>query len=104
MQGVPIALCSFYRMLNRLPIISSLNNMGLYVMMLFAISMFMGRKGLKYYKLTLLPLWLALLFVVLAPMIKNQPRYSWGLIYMMPTIVAMYMHLLEDKDTDDIKE
>ncbi len=94
-QGFPIVICSMYRFLNRVPVFSTLNNLCVYVFMLFAIALFMKRKDLSYYKPALVPLWLSLLFIVLAPMIVDQPRYSWAIFYLMPLIVAMYMRLLD---------
>lgn len=95
MQGFPILICSMYRALNKMPIISSLNNLCLYVLMMFVLTLFMKRNGLKKYNLSMLPIWLSLLFIILAPMVKDQPRYSWAIIYLMPTYVAMYMRLLD---------
>ena len=97
-DGLAITICSMYRMLNQMPIISTLNNLCAYVFLMFAISLFLKRKGLKEYRLALVPLWLSFIFIFLAPMIADQPRYSWAIFYLMPTIVAMYMHLIEKKE------
>ncbi len=99
-DGLAITICSMYRMLNRMPVISTLNNLCVYVLLMFAISLFLKRKGLKEYRLALVPLWLTFIFIFLAPMIADQPRYSWAIFYLMPTIVAMYMHLVEKETVD----
>lgn len=96
-DGLAITICSMYRMLNQMPVISTLNNLCAYVFLMFAISLFLKRKGLKEYRLAFVPLWLSFIFIFLAPMIADQPRYSWAIFYLMPTIVAMYMHLIEKK-------
>ncbi|MBR4670041.1 MAG: hypothetical protein IKO84_05535 [Butyrivibrio sp.] len=97
-QGFPIVICSMYRFLNRVPIFSTLNNLCIFVFILFAISLFMKRKNLSSYKPALAPLWLSLIFIILAPMIVDQPRYSWAIFYLMPMIMAMYMRLLDTKE------
>ena len=99
-DGLAITICSMYRMLNQMPIISTLNNLCAYVFLMFAISLFLKRKGLKEYRLALVPLWLSFIFIFLAPMIADQPRYSWAIFYLMPTIMAMYMHLVEKETVD----
>lgn len=99
-DGLAITICSLYRMLNQMPIISTLNNLCAYVFLMFAISLFLKRKGLKEYRLALVPLWLSFIFIFLAPMIADQPRYSWAIFYLMPTIMAMYMHLVEKEPVD----
>ena len=99
-DGLAITICSMYRMLNQMPVISTLNNLCAYVFLMFAISLFLKRKGLKEYRLALVPLWFSFMFIFLAPMIANQPRYSWAIFYLMPTIVAMYMHLIEKEAVD----
>lgn len=96
-DGLAITICSLYRMLNQMPVISTLNNLCAYVFLMFAISLFLKRKDLKEHRLALVPLWLSFIFIFLAPMIADQPRYSWAIFYLMPTIVAMYMHLIEKK-------
>lgn len=99
-DGLAITICSMYRMLNQMPVISTLNNLCAYVFLMFAISLFLKRKELKEYRLALVPLWLSFIFIFLAPMIVDQPRYSWAIFYLMPTIVAMYMHLVEKEPVD----
>ena len=94
-QGFAVFICSMYRFLNKLPLISTLNNLCVYVFMMFAISFFMKSKKKTYYSIAMLPLWLSLLFIVLAPMIVDQPRYSWAIFYLMPMMMALYMHLLD---------
>lgn len=95
MQGLPIMICSFYRMFNSLPIISSLNNLALYVIVMLSIMLFMINKKLSRYLITFVPVWLCIAFIFLAPMIRDQPRYSWAVFYIMPTLVGMYMHLIQ---------
>ncbi|WP_029233427.1 DUF6020 family protein [Butyrivibrio sp. VCB2006] len=94
MQGLPIMICSFYRMVNSLPIISSLNNLALYVIVMLSIMLFMLNNKLGRYIITFVPVLLCIAFIFLAPMIRDQPRYSWAVFYIMPTLVGMYMHLL----------
>ena len=94
MQGLPIMICSMYRMLNSLPIISSLNNLALYVIVMLAIMLFMINRKYGRYLITFVPVLLCIAFIFLAPMIRDQPRYSWAVFYIMPTLVGMYMNLL----------
>lgn len=101
MQGLPIMICSFYRMVNSLPIISSLNNLALYVIVMLSIMLFMINKKLGRYLITFVPVWLCIAFIFLAPMIKDQPRYSWAVFYIMPTLVGMYLHLLGNADNSN---
>ena len=102
MEGFAITVCSFYRMLNTFPVIAQLNNLCIYVFLMFTLSLFLEKKELSWYRLSLLPLWLSFLFIFLAPMIVDQPRYSWAIFYLMPTIVAMYMHLIETSKSSNI--
>lgn len=94
MQGFPIMICSMYRMLNSLPVISSLNNLALYVIVMLSIMLFMISRKLGKYLITFVPVWLCIAFIFLAPMIRDQPRYSWAVFYIMPTLVGMYIHLI----------
>ena len=94
LDGLAITICSMYRALNRMPVISSMNNLCLYVFLLFAISLFMRKKKIGEYRLALVPLWLSFIFIFLSPMIKDQPRYSWAIFYLMPAIMAMYIYII----------
>ena len=101
LDGLAITICSMYRALNQMPVISSMNNLCLYVFLLFAISLFMRRKKIGEYRLALVPLWLSFIFIFLSPMIKDQPRYSWAIFYLMPSIAAMYIYLTNNKCTNN---
>jgi hypothetical protein len=94
LDGLAITICSIYRTLNQMPVISSMNNLCLYVFLMFAISLFMRKKKIGEYRLALVPLWLSFIFIFLSPMIKDQPRYSWAIFYLMPAITAMYIYLI----------
>ena len=48
-------------------------------------------------RIALVPIWLSLAFVLMAPLVDKQPRYSWAVIYILPTIIAMYMHMASTK-------
>ena len=93
MQGFPIMICSMYRMLNRLPFIAMLNNLAIYIYVMLVLRRLMQDKGLVEGRIALGSLWLSLIFVFMSPLIENQPRYSWAIIYILPTIVAMYMFM-----------
>ena len=101
MQGVPIAVCSMYRMLNRLPVVSSLNNLALYVIVMLSVMLFMINKKMGRYLITFVPVLLCVAFIFLSPMIKDQPRYSWAVFYIMPTLVGMYIYLLNRIEVRD---
>ncbi|RKM57835.1 hypothetical protein D6855_12355 [Butyrivibrio sp. CB08] len=92
MQGLPIMVCSMYRMLNQLPFIALMNNLAIYVYIAFILRRLMKDKKFYRGRIAMIPIWLSLVFVVLAPMIHDQPRYSWAVIYILPTILAMYMY------------
>lgn len=94
-QGLPILICSMYRMLNSLPVISSLNNLALYIVIMLSIMLFMINKKLGKYLITFVPVWLCIAFIFLSPMIIKQPRYSWAVFYTLPTLVGMYIYLAD---------
>jgi len=48
-------------------------------------------------RIAMIPLWLSLAFVLMAPLIYQQPRYSWAVIYILPTIVGMYLYYVKRK-------
>ncbi len=99
MQGLPIMACSMYRMLNQMPFIALLNNLAMYVYVLFILRRLMQDKKFYGGRIALIPIWLSLAFVLMSPLIIEQPRYAWAVIYIMPTIVAMYIHMREQQKT-----
>lgn len=93
MQGLPIAASSMYRMLNQLPFIALLNNLAMYVYIMFILRRLMQDKKFYAGRIAMIPIWLSLAFVLMSPLIHQQPRYAWAVIYIMPTIIGMYMHM-----------
>jgi hypothetical protein len=96
MQGFPIMICSMYRMLNQIPIVALMNNLAMYVYIMFILVRLMKNIGFKGGRIAMIPLWLSLCFVLMAPLIVRQPRYSWAVIYILPTIVGMYFFKKRD--------
>lgn len=93
MQGFPIMICSMYRMLNQLPFIALMNNLAIYVYVVFILRRLMQDNKFNAGRLTIIPIWLSLAFVLMSPLIDTQPRYAWAVIYILPTIVALYMYM-----------
>ena len=81
MQGLPIMACSMYRMLNQMPFIALMNNLAMYVYVLFILRRLMQDKKFYSGRIALVPIWLSLAFVLMAPLIDEQPRYAWAVIY-----------------------
>lgn len=98
MQGFPIMVCSMYRMLNQMPFIALMNNLAIYVYIVFILRRLMQDRKMYEGRIALVPIWLSLAFVLMTPLIHTQPRYSWAVIYILPTIIALYMHLSIKKD------
>jgi len=94
MQGFPIMVSSMYRMLNQLPFIAIMNNLAIYVYVVFILRRLMQDNKFHAGRLALLPIWLSLAFVLMSPLIDTQPRYGWAVIYILPTIVALYMNMI----------
>ncbi|MBR4832659.1 MAG: hypothetical protein IKZ97_08595 [Butyrivibrio sp.] len=97
MQGFPIVACSMYRMLNQLPFIALMNNLAVYIYIAFILRRLMQDRKMTAGRIALVPIWLSLAFVLMAPLVDKQPRYSWAVIYILPTIIAMYMHMASTK-------
>lgn len=97
LQGLPIMACSMYRMLNQMPFIALMNNLAMYVYVLFILRRLMQDKKFWGGRIALVPIWLSLAFVLMSPLIDEQPRYAWAVVYILPTIVAMYMHMSSEQ-------
>ncbi len=97
MQGMPIMICSMYRMLNRLPFVAIMNNLAMYVYIMFILVRLMKDRKFDGGRVAMIPLWLSLAFVLMSPLIYKQPRYSWAVIYILPTIVGMYLYMAKRK-------
>ncbi len=92
-QGFPIIICSMYRMLNQIPFIALMNNLAVYVVIMFVLVALMQNRKYNAARIAMGPVWISFLFIFMTPLIKDQPRYSWGIIYMLPTMIALYMYL-----------
>lgn len=89
MTGFVDIMYYWYALLVSMPVIGLFSNVAFYVMVFFAVMLFMKNHHMKKEMLVLVPLVLALLMVIAAPQIQNQPRYAFPLIYTMPSLVAM---------------
>ena len=78
-----------------------MNNLAMYVYVLFILRRLMQDKKFYSGRIALVPIWLSLAFVLMAPLIDEQPRYAWAVIYILPTIVAMYMHMRNKQKNAD---
>ncbi len=92
MQGLPIMACSMYRMLNQLPFLAVMNNLAIYIYVTLILRRLMQDRKFYDGRIALVPIWLSLAFVLMSPLVEGQPRYSWAVIYILPTITAMYMY------------
>ncbi len=97
MQGWPIMICSMYRMLNQFPLVAAMNNLAMYVYIMFILVSLAKDSGFKGGRVAMIPLWLSLLFVLMSPLIVRQPRYSWAVIYIMPAIIGMFIYKMREK-------
>lgn len=94
LEGASQTICSWYKMLNELPIIGRLNNVAFYIMLMFTVMLFLRRDtaGSKNnYRILFLPCIISFVFIILAPLIQNQPRYAFPIIYSIPLLTAYYI-------------
>ncbi len=91
LQGTAIAICSFYSLLNRLPVIGRLNNMGVSILLLFTLCLFYAKDCRRRDFAALVPGLMTFIFILLGPVIDVQPRYAFPILYTLPLLLSYYM-------------
>ena len=59
------------------------------------------QKKLYRYLIISLPGLLSVVVIILAPVIKRHPRYSFPIMYTLPVMLAYFIFLLHDRRTID---
>ena len=82
-----------YKTAFSLPVLGMLSHQAPYCILLLFLTVFALYKKLWCLIIALLPLWLSLAIVILAPVIQGHPRYAFPIVYTMPIIAAYYVRL-----------
>ena len=96
MEGISTIMVSYYMLLSKLPVIGMLNNVAVYIILMFIVLLFMLKDKRKKEMLILLPLVLSFFSVIAAPQIQNQPRYAFPIICSMPVVLAYYAKIAQE--------
>lgn len=102
LEGASHTICSWYKMLNELPIIGRLNNVAFYIMLMFTVLLFTKhdyKKMNREYLIVFMPCMISFIFILLAPLIQNQPRYAFPIIYSMPLLMAYNINTCKKANT-----
>jgi hypothetical protein len=99
LQGAAITICSFYGLLNRLPVIGRLNNMGVSILLLFALCLFYARDCRRRDFAALIPGLMTFIFILLGPVIDVQPRYAFPILYALPLLMGYYIQAADSNST-----
>ena len=84
-----------------LPVTGILLHHASYVIILMASIVLAIQKKLFKYLLVSLPGFLSVVVIILAPVIKRHPRYSFPIMYTLPVMLAYFIFLLHDRRTID---
>ena len=102
LEGASQTICSWYKMLNELPIIGRLNNVAFYIMLMFTVLLYLKhdfQKKNHEYLIVFLPCMISFIFILLAPLIQNQPRYAFPIVYSMPLLLAYNINACKKAET-----
>ena len=102
LEGASQTICSWYKMLNELPIIGRLNNVAFYIMLMFTVLLFTKhdyKMMNREYLIVFMPCMISFIFILLAPLIQNQPRYAFPIIYSMPLLMAYNINTCKKANT-----
>jgi hypothetical protein len=83
----------FYKLLNEFPITGMFSNLAVYNILLAYLIIFAIKDKKKGFLRMTVPVVLSDLVVLAGPAIYDNIRYSLPVIYMMPLVVAYYIHI-----------
>ena len=91
----------FYKILNKLPVISFLSNTSFWCVMLIILSAFVLKDREYCFLLILFPLWLTIVCILLGPVASS--RYAYPIAYSMPFVMWYYAlrNCRNEKDRND---
>lgn len=93
MQAIKTVFNGFYKTQFSLPVVGMLSNQAPYILLLLSLTVFALYKRAWGWLMAAIPIVLSVAVIVLAPVIQNDPRYAFPIIYAMPAMLAYYIHL-----------
>lgn len=91
----------FFGAMHKLPVLYLLNNMAVYIIITLAMALYVIKDKDKRHFLYLLPCYLSLGIAIMAPVIRNNVRYTYPILYALPVIVGVYCASVAKKEREN---